>query len=357
MVKVLEDITGSVILTKGEYGFQHIIDGFNTAKYINIITYNITPFENSGLLNVLKGIPIDTPVNIVLNIPKKSYRSDDASKQIYYYLKTLEREKFNDLNVYFNFSNHAKLIMTNNKAYIGSQNFSDASSNNLELGVLVHDNNDVEKIRDEIFEIIKSDSIRYATSDYIIVMEEISIYMQDVFDELRYNLFTFVGDPPYTPEYEVFTIENANFPKKEWARFKELDENLFEIFNKIGDEYDYIFNNNKAENLKDDINRHLTLFISELDLFSEYLDTYDSRTMDLFYKIDDGNTDATMDIVMQKVHEEMEVKFGHLDQKGKELLINFEQIKMKIELIVELIEEIKYEMIKNTVYENLNLVK
>lgn len=70
MVKVLEDITGSVILTKGEYGFQHIIDGFNTAKYINIITYNITPFENSGLLNVLKGIPIDTPVNIVLNIPK-----------------------------------------------------------------------------------------------------------------------------------------------------------------------------------------------------------------------------------------------------------------------------------------------
>lgn len=79
--------------------------------------------------------------------------------------------------------------------------------------------------------------------------------------------------------------------------------------------------------------------------------------MDLFYKIDDGNTDATMDIVMQKVHEEMEVKFGHLDQKGKELLINFEQIKMKIELIVELIEEIKYEMIKNTVYENLNLVK
>lgn len=36
--------------------------------------------------------------------------------------------------VYFCFSNHAKIIMTDNIAYVGSSNFSEESADNFELG-------------------------------------------------------------------------------------------------------------------------------------------------------------------------------------------------------------------------------
>ncbi|MDC3424562.1 hypothetical protein NC797_08570 [Aquibacillus sp. 3ASR75-11] len=245
----------------------------------------------------------------------------------------------------------------NKTAYIGSQNFSDASSDKLELGFIINDMNDIKRIKNNIFEVIKNNSIRYATSDYVIKMEEIQSTMKGVFNNLRYNLFTFLGDPPYVPEFETFSIDDAHFPEEEWSRFKELDDSLFRIINDISDEYKYIFDETKAESIKEDIKEHLKSFISELDSFERYLNSYDDRVWDRFRERDDGDTDATMSVVLQELHEEQDLKFRHLNFRGEELLKEFIEIEPKIENVLELVEEIKYEMLNNTVYENVDEIR
>lgn len=353
--KTLRNITGDVVLTKGEYGFQPVIDDFSNAAYINIVTYNITPFEGSELIGLLRNIPYDVPINIVLNIPKKSIGTPYASKQVYWYLRTLERHKFNDLNIYFNFSNHAKLVMTNNIAYIGSQNFSDASSDKMELGIVIHSRNEVEKINLNVFAGVMASSIRYATSDYVLRIEEIQKIMKGVLENLRENIFTIVGDPPYTPEIEIFSIDNTYFPQGEWDRFKDLDEELYNIIDEISSEYEQVFNNTEAEKLKVELQNRMNTFISQVDVFVNYLSSWDRKVFDRFYEIDNGDTDSTMEIVMDELHDEKEDKFDHLN--GDQLLKQFDQIKPVIENILKLVDEIKYEMLKNTVYENQSLIQ
>ncbi|HDR7782836.1 TPA: hypothetical protein QCY04_003134 [Bacillus wiedmannii] len=352
---ILNAVSADVVLSKGGYGFQSVIDDFGNASYVNIVTYNITTYGESELLNLLKKIPYTIPVNIVLNIPKKSFGSPDASRQISWYLNTLERHKFNDLNVFFNFHNHAKLVMTNNKAYIGSQNFSDASSQKIELGLIIDNTNDVARINHNIFETIKSKSLRHSTSDYVVRMEEIHGIMKGILEELRYNIFTIAGDPPYTPEIEIFNINEASFPEEEWSKFKDLDENLFNIIDTIGEEYEYVFDNTQAESLRLELESHLNSFISKLDVFPEYLQSRTDRVFNRFYEIDNGDTDSTMDIVLAELHEEQDSKFGHLN--GDTLLAIFDQIKPTIDNILFLVEVIKYEMLKNTVYENQDVIK
>lgn len=355
LFSIVNSVTGNVVLSQGGYGFQPVIDDFQNASFINIVTYNITSFRGSELVTLIKDIPLEIPVNLILNIPKKSYGSSDAANQIYWYLRTLERHNFNDLNVYFNFSNHAKLIMTNNKAYIGSQNFSDASVDKIELGIIVENTKDLEKIRNNIFEVIKSNSIRYATSHYIIVMEEIKGNMGGVLEKLRSNIFTVVGDLPYMPEFEIFDINHAYFPSEEWSKFIDLERNLFEVIESISEEYGDFFNDSQANILREALKDQLGLFISNVNDFKKYMDSSENRLWDRFYEIDIGETDSTMNIVLNELQGDKDDKFSHLN--GEELLVMFDQIEPVVENILDLIEEIKHIMLRETIYENLELIE
>ncbi len=245
--------------------------------------------------------------------------------------------------------------MTNNKAYIGSQNFSDASSEKIELGIIVESKRDIEKINNNIFELIKSNSIRYATSDYVRVMEEIKENMEGVFENLRSNIFTIVGDPPYIPEIEIFDINDACFPKEEWYKFIELDEKLFETIDNICEEYSGFFNDSQANNFKEALKVQLSLFISNINDFKEFMDSRESKLWERFYEIDTGETDSTMNTVLKELDADKDDKFHHLN--GEELLVMFDQIEPIVENILKLIEEIKHIMLKNTIYENLNLIE
>jgi len=171
MKKIISNIMGELILSYQENGYQEVLDTFTESDYINIATFNINSFiNNSYLIHGLREIDVSTPVTLILNVPEGDY----YHRRINYILRLLERERFGNLNVYFNFSNHAKLIMTNKIAYIGSQNFSDASRNNYELGVLVRELEQVQKIDSEIFGELKNNSVLYSTSEYNVRMEELS---------------------------------------------------------------------------------------------------------------------------------------------------------------------------------------
>lgn len=55
------------------------------------------------------------------------------------------------MSAFFDFSNHAKIIMTDNVAYIGSANYSDESKANYESGVLCRDRDFIRYLKQDVF--------------------------------------------------------------------------------------------------------------------------------------------------------------------------------------------------------------
>lgn len=78
------------------------------------------------------------------------------------YLERLNPKNFkSNPEVSFNFSNHAKIIATDNSLYIGSANYSDESQDNIESGTLIRDKSVIKRIFDEVFPVIMDESTPY----------------------------------------------------------------------------------------------------------------------------------------------------------------------------------------------------
>ena len=97
---------------------KKILDDFLNTSFIGILTFNITPYEDSELLNRLKAAcEKGAEVVVITNIPKRwsryksVYNVNDAKKAITDYVRTLDPKKFDyRLSAYFDFDNHAKII-------------------------------------------------------------------------------------------------------------------------------------------------------------------------------------------------------------------------------------------------------
>ncbi|MDA1818459.1 hypothetical protein PDK14_25845, partial [Bacillus cereus] len=74
MKQKISNVTGEIILSYKENGYQVVLDEFKHAKCINIVTYNINTYEsNSVLIKELRKLNKTTKINIILNIPNGSY--------------------------------------------------------------------------------------------------------------------------------------------------------------------------------------------------------------------------------------------------------------------------------------------
>lgn len=149
----IEISNAKIIMTRGELGYGEVLNDFATAEFIYIVTYNISR-NNTILLDRLNGVSHDTEIKIFTNIPSRydnyyyRWNSRRARDQINVYLANLDPEQFGELfSSYFIFNNHAKMIMTNNIAYIGSANFSSESANNIEAGVIIEDELAIQQIK------------------------------------------------------------------------------------------------------------------------------------------------------------------------------------------------------------------
>ncbi|MGL5559894.1 MAG: hypothetical protein ACRDC3_12185 [Paraclostridium dentum] len=114
-------------------------------------------------------------VFIITNIPnrQKSYIDKEteksARKSIIKYINMLSYEKFiPHVSVYFNFENHAKIIITDENLYIGSQNYSYGSKNNIECGIISSNKDLILFFKNKIKKIIK-DSTPYNDEIFNIV--------------------------------------------------------------------------------------------------------------------------------------------------------------------------------------------
>lgn len=166
------------VCTKGELGYQEVLDAFPCAEKIAVITFNISGTQTS-LLNALRQAPDTTAITILTNIPDRwpsytsSYQRQKAKRTIDTYMQRLRPENFGrNTKVFFDFQNHGKLIATDKIAYIGSSNYSEKSSENSEFGIITRDPDFLEHIFSELIPGIIVDANPYYLYEYIPLLPE-----------------------------------------------------------------------------------------------------------------------------------------------------------------------------------------
>lgn len=163
--------------SKDELGYQEVLDDIPFATEVTIVTFNISE-KKSDLIDILYSAGENCTINIVTNIPGrwKEYYEDSvrnrAHKKIEVYMSKLNPEKLgNKSAVFFDFSNHGKIIMTNNIVYVGSANFSEESANNTEFGFISRDSNFIEYIRSQVLPDMIKSSIPYYEENTELLLE------------------------------------------------------------------------------------------------------------------------------------------------------------------------------------------
>jgi len=169
---------GHAVFGKGEFTYQPVLDDFQNAKFIGIMTFNISPQADSTLLGALKSACSNgTNAIIITNIPQRylSYYKPEyaiaAKDKIELYLNQLNPKNYGmRLNPYFTFKNHAKIIMTENIVYWGSSNFSDESSGNFECGTISSDKELIGYLKDSLFPDVQQKSVPYYKYNFAVAI-------------------------------------------------------------------------------------------------------------------------------------------------------------------------------------------
>lgn len=169
---------GEIVLGRESMNYQRVLDDFMNAKKVRILTYNISKNQyRNELMNALKKVQADTDVKIISNIPsrmptyygtptgesmRRAYRNNFSA-----YLERLNPENFqSNPEVAFNFTNHAKIIATENILYVGSANYSDESSDSIESGTIITDKTAISKIFEEFFPALIDESTPYFDDEF-----------------------------------------------------------------------------------------------------------------------------------------------------------------------------------------------
>lgn len=176
------------VYSKNELAYQEVLDNFENASEITIITYNISEKENV-LVSALKKAGEHCVINVITNIPSRwdtyygNYFRDKARKKINLYLTKLSSESLGiKANVFFDFSNHGKIIMTDYIVYVGSANYSEESANNTEFGLISRDRKFIEYINSEVLLDVQTASIPYYEYDYTALLLEANLALSAIYN-------------------------------------------------------------------------------------------------------------------------------------------------------------------------------
>ena len=169
---------GHAVFGKNESLYQCVLDDFKKAKFIGILTYNISPSSESHLLKSLKDACLKgTKAVVVTNIPKRfpTYFKDRnalaAKDMIDLYMQQLDPQNYGmRLSPYFGFHNHAKVIMTENIVFWGSSNYSDESSRNFECGTLSTDKGLIEYLKETLFPEVQGSSVPFYRHNFAVAI-------------------------------------------------------------------------------------------------------------------------------------------------------------------------------------------
>lgn len=203
------------VLSYNSAGFDEVLSTLDKAKWIIIVTYSIS-IRSMNLLTRLYDAGKHSKIILITNIPGRcqfyncNYKRNNAKSLINTYLNRLNPLNFeSEAQVYFNYGNHSKIIMTDTVAYIGSENFSDASISNIEAGIITHDKNCIEKIVEQIKSTILNYSAPYYTESYTKILIEATEALNDirsVLEQFHYETYTYFDDS-YCSQKEYYITD------------------------------------------------------------------------------------------------------------------------------------------------------
>ena len=234
------------VLTKDELGYQEVLNDFANTSHIHILTYSISQ-SREGLYRALLNCGDDTEIVIISNIPQRwsSYfgvnYAEKARKNIKIYKNKLDPSKIGKkVEVFFCFDNHAKIIMTDDKVYVGSSNYSDESANNFEAGFICYDKDFIRFLKYEIFPWIISHSSEYTVDESLLLYETALMKSITMFDELyeefhysfyRLNDHRGIEHWYYNTTEPILTIRLVEYASELITKYQELALKVNNIFN------------------------------------------------------------------------------------------------------------------------------
>jgi hypothetical protein len=150
-----------LILTREQLAFQAVLDSFAEASDIWIVTYHALN-RHRDLMAQLRSTGAGTRIVFGTNVPNSHTRTWDNNRESFIkeykrYLAELHPDNIGSgAEVYLVYDNHAKIIATNKLAYIGSANFTPASANNFECGLLTSNHASIGAAIDNVRRICES---------------------------------------------------------------------------------------------------------------------------------------------------------------------------------------------------------
>lgn len=251
--------SGQFVIGQDEYTYQEVLDDFEKADFIGILTYNITA-DNSHLLDKVKrACKTGTSAVVITSIPNyfKSYWGNAAQKakdNMDAYIRALNPEKYDDmLTPYFHLSNHAKIVMTNNVLYWGSGNYSDASGKNVECGTISRDPELIAYVWDTLLPKLADESVPYYSPKTIQAaadMKKAAKLCKKVKEKVSEEMFYPWSDyDTGFKEVWIFQAENAGYAARIFRRFVEEIQKYEDSLNVIQEvtEYHVFADNPPAE--------------------------------------------------------------------------------------------------------------
>nr|WP_307991818.1 phospholipase D-like domain-containing protein [uncultured Niameybacter sp.] len=341
---------------KGEMCYKEVLDDFERAEFINILTYNISAKSSDLIEKIIESGQRNIPIRIITNIPSRwaiyynEKCKEKAKKGIQLYTNKLNPERLGKLaSVFFRVDNHAKIIMTDNIIYWGSANYSDESKNNYECGTISRDREFIKFVEREVIPTILDESLSYYEYDFLKYVASIysaMTYMHNMYEDL------------YEASYEIHSDYDTNFKEVVYFNCQENDiswkqlENIMEVTIKFEGVLQEIIN--ELEEQED-----VDLYQEILELLSRYLEHFSNmkhKISNLCYDLEEMARYPQEDAVMEILNRE----YGHVAYEEKldfyiELAIDevasiresiIESSKKSIELLLKIMQEYEGELRK-----------
>ena len=343
------------------YQYQEVLDDYSNAKNIRIITYNVSYDTNDPIFNKLFGVSDAADIKVIIGVPrftfidyntgKRTYKAKDVEKS----LKSFDIAELNDrLSIAVCPYNHSKIISTENVCYIGSENYSDASRQNYEAGLLLYNKQDIENITQNYFPLLWEDSFVYRDSNTIVLAEASSILSDTIsyIEKLSYYLYVEDGEKL---ERDDLYIDNSYIEEE----FTKIRNSLTSLDECLGDlKFDNVINN--INSIKNEIILHaynddiikLKELLEDFDYGTSYLDMFNEEINSLEEDVRNYSDADIEDLIQTKHIESHGYYYPEFDEEittevMSEIVDDRQNCSKKIEKTLELFIEDKLYTLKD----------
>lgn len=158
--KVIQDVKGRLVASHGEFNWKDVLDRVpHATRRLAIATYSL-PTSGEGAhnpLNIVRQASHISTIELVSSVP---YRTN-----VELYESLVDPKEFaTQTKIYFHYDNHAKIIIVDDVAYVGSANLSLGTKKSFECGLIIEDGATTELIYGQFFAMIRDSSIPFIGS-------------------------------------------------------------------------------------------------------------------------------------------------------------------------------------------------